>query len=177
MKTLLVPAVVGAVTLAGGAAQAQWIGNRPNAHESRVTVEVHGVAHHGYWRRYGAGFGAGFRVDIPLLPNGPLPRANNSLALSLGADLFWYDYYRSGQYSTATLVAPVVAQWNFYLFGSFSVFAELGGAVQIFDEFFGTYFLAAGGVGGRVHFGGRGGYPTLTFRFGFPVGFTLGATF
>lgn len=182
-KLLLIAGATTALVLGtAGEASAQMIISSPGAHENKVEIEPHLT-----WAGYYGGLGVGLRVGIPLIPNGPVQTINNSLALSLGGDFFFYSYGRGGYFGAAALTIPVMLQWNFYLHGVFSLFVEGGVAADFYfyhrgvgcgDFDYGCSFGIWPGLalGGRVHFNGRAGYPALTFRFGFPAS-SIGISF
>ncbi len=181
MKRLLLAAAAGASLMAATVvtteAEAQAIIGQPGRHGMHVEVEPHlilnwyGVGWGG--GGYGAGWGAGVRVGIPLMTNGPIASINNSLALGLGLDALVYSWGdRWSRYGFGGAIEPVLSvnlQWNFYLFGAFSLFLEGGVAAGL--GFCGSecgFWVWPGlALGGRVHFGGRADLPSLTFRFGF----------
>jgi hypothetical protein len=82
--------------------------------------------------RSDAGFGLGFRASIPVLANGPIPKLNNNLAVSFGADWSHFggcapNYYDCG---AQDFWFPFVMQWNFFITEAWSVFPEVGLAVH-----------------------------------------------
>jgi hypothetical protein len=184
-RYLAAVAVGGGLVLAGGAANAQAIISEPGRHVSRTDTEVHGVLGTGYrWNRgwWTTGWGVGLRVGIPLMDNGPVRTINNSLVFNFGGELlFWDYYYRDGYWGAAAeLIVPLELQWNFYLLPAFSLFLEGGAAIGwagCGDAWCGFGIWPGLALGGRIHFNGRADYPALVFRFGFPVGFTLGVAF
>ncbi len=185
-RSLILGGVLGAALFtAGGSAQAQSIirNNDPHPH---FEIDVHGTLATSFfsWGYGGWGVGGGFRVGLPIVPSGFLSRANDSFALSIGADLVFLPYYWSF-YTGAELIGHVDAQWNFFLTPRWSVFGELGvaprfyfsayncGGCSIFGSF-GDWFDFAAGA--RYHFRGDAGFPTLTMRMG-TAGFTIGVSF
>jgi hypothetical protein len=189
MKSYLAATAIGtALVTTGGAAGAQSIIREPGAHVTKVEFELHGSL--GWWGRYYNDWliGPGFRVGIPIVRNGFIPRINNSVAINFGLDLYWWPGWN--YYGTAVAIdSPVMMQWNFYLTPKWSVFGEAGVAL----EFYPTngpncYDYGHGGcdhfwlwpgfsAGARFHPGGGTGFPTLTMRLGFPAGFTIGVSF
>jgi hypothetical protein len=85
---------------------------------------------------HGDGLGLGVHVAIPVIENGPVTTINNSLALAFGVD--WAHFGDAcevrgidiGDCSANDFWLPVVAQWNFYLSRTISVFPELGLGIQ-----------------------------------------------
>lgn len=81
------------------------------------------------------GFGAGLRASIPIFFNGPVPQINNNMAISFGLDWshFSFNCQRFGDAaldcSWDTYWIPIVAQWNFFVHPSISVFGEPGFAI------------------------------------------------
>lgn len=142
-------------------------------HISGVRFDVHADLG-GY-----ASVGAGFRADIPIMREGLLTNADDELAISLGVDAFfanfYHDYYDGGPY-----FAPVaVAQWNFYLGPEWSIFPEAGVAFYIGDEDYlprglPVYATLALGFGARYHFTERN---ALLMRVSRPAGLQVGVTF
>lgn len=74
------------------------------------------------------GIGLGFRASIPVLREGPLPSIDNNLAVSFGFAWAHFPECRveRGECSENDFWVPVVAQWNFFLTPSFSLFPEFG---------------------------------------------------
>ncbi len=144
---------------------------------------------------YGA-FGLGFRVDIPVIPDGFL-RSGGSVqddfVISPGVDVFFwnsirYRYYRGcgnpdGCYSSAFggvfASFVVAAQWNLYI-GNWSFFPEAGLALLVGDAawYYDTYYHSViwpfFGGGGRWHFSASN---SLLLRATWPAGLQLGITF
>jgi hypothetical protein len=143
----------------------------------------------------GSGLGAGFRGSVELLKDGFLPKLNDSVAIGFGVDYASYDGWQgprgaceqfvsapsgtrvcvraSGSYGNVSyFFLPLVMQWNFWLYRSWSVFGEPGVAFYVADGDvkFSPFVLYAGG---RFHFSDR---ITLTLRVGYPT-FSLGVSF
>jgi hypothetical protein len=127
--------------------------------------------------------GAGFRVDIPIVPEGFLRRGRDDFALSPGMDIQFYDFDRDdnrrrGRDHDAVLFIPqLAAQWNFYFpRHAWSIFPEAGLAVVIGDwagdDDVHVDPLVA--FGARKHFSGR---TALVLRVGWPSGFQVGIAF
>jgi hypothetical protein len=78
------------------------------------------------------GIGIGLRGSIPIIDNGPIRTINNSLAISFGLD--WAHFGDCGRYDdfcdANDFWFPIVAQWNFWLTKSISLFPEIGLAIQ-----------------------------------------------
>ncbi len=154
-----------------------------------VRFDVHGdLAYYG-------GIGAGFRVDIPIVPHGFLhsSRVLDELVISAGLDVFFYAFSRNCYVDRDGITRcpdrggfglwPVVmAQWNLYLTRSWSVFPELGVAFVINDHNyrgFGDrrsdfYAVPAASIGARWHFSHRN---SLLMRMNYPAGLQIGVTF
>lgn len=144
----------------------------------------------GWW----GAFGAGFRVDIPIVPDGFIDRMHDELAISFGGEVFFWTWYNERDYwgrghgyydyhHEGVAFAPVAAaQWNFYLNESWSLFPELGIATFIFwhrheqDRPTHGHFRVSplASFGARWHFSDRN---ALLFRATWPVGFQVGITF
>lgn len=127
-------------------------------------------AHVGFgW--YGA-VGVGARIEFPLVRQGLLPNVDDELALSLGAEFFYY-------YGPVGIgVTPLAAlQWNFFVSNAVSIFPELGVAF-IFgpsrERYWGTFVAPYLGFGVRFHFTDRN---ALLLRGSWPAGLQIGITF
>jgi hypothetical protein len=131
--------------------------------------------------------GAGFRIDIPIVPEGFLRNGRDDFALSPGLDLQFYDFDDDDDFDArpgrrhdedAVLVIPqLAAQWNIYFpRHAWSIFPELGIAVLIGDwhghDDVDVDPLVA--FGARKHFAGR---TALVMRVGWPSGFQIGVAF
>lgn len=168
-------ALVLATLLGPGAALAQSPQPSSNAsnHIGGARVDVH--ANLG---GYGS-FGAGFRVDIPLLREGFIQNTDDELALSVGLDGYFVNFYRDYYDGGAYLIPSVLAQWNFYIGDQWSVFPEAGLSLWVGDADYlrrGRGFYAAPnfGIGARYHFSQRN---AVLVRINTPTGFQLGLTF
>lgn len=134
---------------------------------------------HANFGGYGS-LGAGFRLDIPLLSEGMLTNVDDELALSFGADAFFYNDFFPDRYDGGIYVIPsAVLQWNFYIGDSWSVFPEAGIAFYIGDgndlrRDASVYAAPAFGLGARYHFNDRN---ALLLRIATPTGFQIGITF
>lgn len=135
--------------------------------------------------------GVGFRIDIPIVPEGFLRRGRDDFALSPGMDLQFYDfdrhdddfdrgrpgrdYRRDGD---GVIVIPqLAAQWNFYFpRHAWSIFPEAGLAIVIgdWDGHDDVRVEPLIAFGARKHFGGR---TALVLRGGWPSGFQIGLAF
>ena len=151
----------------------------PNDHpDYRVELEPHGnviLWHRYYHSRYrayrGIGdpeFGAGFRASIELADPAFIPKLNNTVAISFGADIT--NCQRC--YDDFTLWVPVAMQWNFFLTKKWSVFGDLG-IIPRSDGFDYLYFDFMAHAGGRYHFNDN---VALTMRVGYPF-ISVGASF
>lgn len=123
---------------------------------------------------YGAG-GIGGRVEFPLARNGILDGVDDEIALSVGAEFFYF-YYDSGNGFGAFGVTPILAlQWNFFLSSNVSIFPELGVAFLFGNRYYWSTFIAPYlGLGFRFHFTDRN---ALLLRVSWPAGFQVGITF
>ena len=134
---------------------------------------------HASFGGYGS-LGAGFRLDIPLIGDGVLDNVDDELALSFGADAFFYNGIFPDRYSGGIYVVPsVVVQWNFYFGKSWSVFPEAGIAFYVGDgqqmrRDSSFYAAPAFGLGFRYHFSARN---ALLVRVATPTGIQIGVTF
>ena len=191
----LLATLAGGVLLASGSARAyeqvvirDW--RAPMTYE--LEVEPHlvlGTAPPG--PGYGTGVGIGVRGSLVILPDGFIPRVNDSVAIGFGLDIGHYtaswalDGYRdqcthfepgpagtsvctdvtSGGGTYNYFFVPVVMQWNFWLTRHFSAFGEPGIDIYYLGSH-GFNFSPAAYVGGRVKLTER---MTLTGRIGYPT--------
>lgn len=139
----------------------------------------------------GSGVGFGVRGSVVIVPEGFLPRVNDSVAIGFGLDFGRYYgnwafngyrdeclHYEAGPNGTAVctevtsnggrytyVYVPVVMQWNFWFTRRFSAFGEPG-----LDFYYvgnhGVSAVPALYVGGRVQLTDR---ITLTGRLGYPT--------
>ena len=151
--------------------------DRPHVGSRPVTLDMHaGLLF------YGPGAFVGARLALPIAPNGFVPSINNSVALVLGADLYYARYLGElGEHERGIGFGfPLGLQWSFFFSEKFSAFATLGVNIYFPASFVagGDAFERAGGyvlaeVGGRVHFSPRAAF---VFRVGNPytsVGFQI----
>lgn len=140
--------------------------------------------------------GIGFRIDIPIIPDGFLSgRApEDEFVLSPGLDLMFFDFDSDvchnhdgrGDHCHDDNVGfwPVLmAQWNIYLNDTWSVFPELGIVFLIGDDYRrghrghgdkDFFVTPAASIGARWHFNRR---MSLLMRLNFPAGAQIGLTF
>jgi hypothetical protein len=140
------------------------------------------------------GYGIGVRGTIEILPDGFIPKLNDSVGIGFGLDWVHYDLAPygggcrrfeptadnvpvcvdagGGGGSASYWYVPVVMQWNFWLHPRWSVFGEPGLAI--------SHGAAAGfsvapdiAVGGRFH---ASDSVALTLRLGYPA-VTFGVSF
>jgi hypothetical protein len=180
--TLLVVGSLALCALAPTSAEAQR--RRRASHADSVRFDVH--VDLGWY----GGFGAGFRVDIPIIPDGMIEASgvDDELVLSPGAEFLFWDYY-DYDHSSSVGIAPLIAlQWNFYLSDKWSVFPELGLALMIGDHWHHrhqhnnpdtgdhthVFFDPFLGGGARYHFSARN---ALLLRVNWPAGLQIGITF
>ncbi|MDH5673159.1 MAG: hypothetical protein OEZ06_13470 [Myxococcales bacterium] len=180
LSTLLLLCFTEAAQARGGGGGNKIDGVRPEVH-----LDL-GVFH--------GGFGVGFRIDIPIVPDGLIDGTDDELALSPGLDLFFWDYSRrnycyinnrgnrvcvDGRYNDGVgFWIPVPVQWNFYLNEHWSIFPELGLGL-IWDEYYGDRdgrmrLRPMLSFGARYHFNNRN---ALLMRLSWPMGFQIGITF
>ncbi len=156
----------------------------------RFDIEPHGVLGYGYWdpNAYGFfGFGGGVRISMPICKNCFVPRINNNVAISFGADFIFYplgDAARVFGFTPSYLALPVALQWNFFVHKKWSVAGEPG-FTPLFGVFY-NYGNCAGGCNnwgiyptlsavGRYHFSDK---IALTMRIGTPPEFfNIGVSF
>jgi hypothetical protein len=178
MRSLVPSGLALAVALTSAPALAAPHASGPN-HIAGARFEVHGDINPYI-------LGAGFRAELPIVPDGIIRGASNvhdEFAVSLGGDLWfapYYDGYRDGAY-----LLPVVAiEWNFYIGDKWSIFPEIGLTFPIGFNGPGDYKYWGGapgyrlwyvaGFGVRYHFSARN---SLVFRIGSTLGFAIGITF
>ena len=117
-----------AVAAVPSVANAQSIIRQPGEHpDYKVEIDPHGILGGAgwYYDYYGVGFGGGARFSIPLCKNCFVPKINNNVAISFGADFVSYPFGNTAFVFT-DLYLPVAMQWNFFLSKKWSVGAEVG---------------------------------------------------
>jgi hypothetical protein len=140
-----------------------------------VRPEVHfSVGGHG-------DLGAGFRVDIPIVPEGFLRNKRDDFALSPGMDVQFYDFDHDAgpddDGDRVLLIPQLAAQWNIYFpHAGWSIFPEAGVAIVVgdWDGDDDVHVDPLGAFGARKHFNSRN---ALLLRAGWPTGFQIGVTF
>jgi hypothetical protein len=153
---------------------------------------IHGVRPEVHLSIGGHGdLGAGFRIDIPIVPEGFLGRGRDDFALSPGMDIQFYDFDHDDHDDRGRrgprdddwdddgvlFIPQLAAQWNFYFpRHGWSIFPEAGLAIVIgdahgHDDLHVDPLVA---FGARKHFSGR---TALVLRAGFPSGFQVGLAF
>jgi hypothetical protein len=116
-----------------------------------LEVEPHFVYQWEHETGLDEGMGAGIRVSVPIIEDGPIKTINNSMAIGFGLDwthfsdpcgsYYWWDghkpdpkdpnyYYWNQECSANQIWLPVVLQWNFWLTKTISVFGEPGLGIQ-----------------------------------------------
>lgn len=121
---------------------------------------------------YGA-IGGGARVEFPIVRAGLLQNVDDELALSIGAELFYF----YGPYLGLGVTPLAALQWNFFLGNNISVFPELGLAFVFGpsrERYWGTFIAPYLGVGIRFHFTDRN---AVLLRASWPAGLQVGLTF
>jgi hypothetical protein len=155
-------------------------GDHPDYH---VDIEPHGILGWGFgWGPVGVG--GGVRFSIPVCKNCFVPKINNNVAISFGADFAVYpfsDYYGA---SPSFVFLPVALQWNFFVARKWSVGAEPGVTPWVGIAGYDNYCREPGchnwfiwpslAVVARYHFNE---HVALTMRAGFPEFFNLGVSF
>jgi len=151
-----------------------------------VEIEPHALL--GFWGVLyrGSGFGLGGRFSIPIVDNGFVSSINNSVAISFGLDVLFYNACWYGGGCSATILQfPVAMQWNFFVARRWSVFGEPG--LVVYHGFFDscppgihcgdapldTSVVPALFLGARYHLSDS---TSLTMRVGFPS-FSFGFSF
>lgn len=155
MQSLVV--LLGVAMLSLPAAHAQDIGT-PFTGDRPISLSVHaGFA----W--YGSGVALGGRVNIPIVDNGFIKSINNSVYISLGADIYNVSYRyrdRDGRGGPDrwdrrgfAVGIPVALQWNFYFSPEWSAFGEAGINIYLDDVAPApSYNWGIAAAGGRYHF-------------------------
>ncbi len=131
-------------------------GDHPDYH---IDIEPHGVLGWTYWDSgyYGFfGFGGGVRISMPLCKNCFIPKINNNVAISFGADFIVYPL-GGANFTPAYLVLPVAMQWNFFVHKKWSVGPEVG-----FSPVVGIFYDYGNCGGGNPPCHNWGFYPTLS---------------
>lgn len=129
----------------------------------RYAVEIEPKLNLGFFGAFNYGgnnYGPGVRFSIPIMSPGFIKKINNSVAISFGADMMYYEgyrYYRGfcgknnnciatyDNYNSGfwALHLPVTMQWNFFLTDKWSVFGEPGLTLRYAfyrsDPYYGTY--------------------------------------
>jgi len=143
---------------------------------------------------YGA-FGVGFRVDIPVVPDGFLTgggELQDDFVISPGADLFFWNSFQysyrcgpggrdvcnSDTFGGVFGALLVAAQWNLY-YKDVSFFPELGLALVLghanywHDRYYNSFIWPFFGAGFRWHFSQSN---ALLLRLSWPAGLQVGIT-
>jgi hypothetical protein len=164
--------IVALAGVSGAAAQADT--ETADRHIEGARPEFHmSVGGHG-------DFGAGFRLDLPIVPSGFLGNGRDEFALSPGMDIQFVDFGHDedDDDSDLLLLPQLATQWNFYFPRGWSIFPEVGLAVVIGDSHHdyndGSANVHVDGLlafGARRHFSSR---TALVMRAGWPNGFQLG---
>jgi hypothetical protein len=192
-KSFVFVAAAAFPVLLAGTARADETIKMPGDHpDYAVEVEPHGLI--GWWGGpgyAGDGYGIGGRFSIPIVKNGFIKNINNSVAISFGADILFYNYcWYAGQGSCSAtyLNFPVAMQWNFFVARHWSVFGEPG--LYVWHGFINDCNLPNGNgcpnnppaatgvypafwVGARYHFSDN---VSLTMRLGWPTS-SVGVSF
>jgi len=173
----LLALVVSAAILIGSAASPSSASAQAGHIAGAVRLDVHlGLG----WR---GSLGPGLRVDIPLARDGLISSVNDELALTLGADFLFHTFDdhdhahdrhdRHHQHDgDLTLLFPLAVQWNFILPHNWTVFPELGIAIEHHREH--VHVLPDIGAGARWHF--ASGQTALLLRLTHPGMFQIGLT-
>lgn len=168
MKRLLLACSAVVVSLLSRPSRAATIIRDPNP--PRYGVEIEPKLNLGFFGAFdygGNSYGPGVRFSIPVMSPGFIKKLNNSVAISFGGDLVYYEgyrYYRSAYWCNGrrdciayyngydsgfwTLHLPVTMQWNFFLTDKWSVFVEPGVTLRYAfyrsDPNYGTYCANCG---------------------------------
>jgi hypothetical protein len=162
-------------------------GDHPDYH---IEIEPHGIlawpGWYGGFDYYGFfGIGGGARFSVPICKNCFIPKINNNVAISFGADLAIFPFYNTAtaNYAPTFLYLPIAMQWNFFLSQKWSIGPAIGFSpvVGVFYDYNACgggcrnwFFAPLFEVAARYHFTDR---VTLTMRLGFPEFFNIGVSF
>jgi len=121
---------------------------------------------------YGA-VGGGGRLEVPIVRAGLLENVDDEIALSVGAELFYF----YGPYVGLGVTPLAALQWNFFVGNNVSLFPELGIAFVFGpsrERYWGTFVAPYVGFGVRFHFTDRN---AVLLRASWPAGLQVGLTF
>ncbi|MGZ3451327.1 MAG: hypothetical protein ACXWUG_25890 [Polyangiales bacterium] len=181
--------VSAAALLFAAPASATTIIKDPNPPKYKLEVEPHLDIQYFGWDHSANGFGPGVRFSIPIVSPGFIPKLNNSVAISFGADFLHYSpAYRNCQGNVCgegpdywVLYLPVAMQWNFWITDKISAFGEPGLLIRTdfgrcdvaYCGSRGSPFYPVFNAGARFHFWES---VALTVRAGYPTGLSVGAS-
>ena len=183
-------AVAATPVLAPSVAWADGTIKQPGEHpDYHVEIEPHGIlawpdwyGGFGYYGFFGVGGGA--RFSIPLCKNCFIPKINNNVAISFGADLAIFPFYTNNAgYAASYIYLPIAMQWNFFVAKKWSVGPEFGfspviGVFYDYGQCFGGchnwWFAPVFNAVARYHFNDR---VALTMRIGYPEFANIGVSF
>lgn len=142
---------------------------RPYSGKRAKHLDLH-VGGSGYW---GGGLAVGARFSIPILHNGFIKSANNSVQIVPGIDFIYSRWYGDYDYGRLGFHIPILLNWTFYFSPEFSAFVELGPAFTFFPRYRDyepryrhAYGFFSAGLGGRYMIQKNLG---LVFRLGTPT--------
>lgn len=164
-RTLLIPLVALSLLLFAGPARAAGAAPHSSSAGTITSLSFWGVADSGPWN--GHGYGAGFRLTAPIVPQGVLhARVRDEFVLEFGADFlhyeerFWYGpggYYYG--YSWNGVLAEAGLAWNFWFTPQFALYPKIdlgwrfgsysrwdGRYGGYYDDFDGVFLQLAGGL-------------------------------
>lgn len=190
MRLLSVAVVAGALALTPSLAQADSIIRQANDHpDYHIEIEPHGILAwpdwYGGFGYYGFfGIGGGARFSVPICKNCFIPKINNNVAISFGADLAIFPF--GPGYAPSYLYLPVAIQWNFFVSHKWSIGPEVGftPVIGVFYDYgacdragafcHNWYFAPSFWAVGRYQFND---HVSLTMRVGYPEFFNVGVSF
>lgn len=154
-----------------------WLPSQAHAQRqnmiSGVRPEVHGnLGWHGE-------LGAGGGVEIPVAPEGFLDGTNDEFVLRPGGEIFFLDLGHQDD-NHVGVAALLAAQWGFYVGQDWSLFVELGPALEFGHHHHfvkhdhGVHLDIFLNLGARYHFNTRNAF---LMRLSWPYGLQLGVTF
>jgi hypothetical protein len=179
-RTTLLALAISAALLASLGAASTAEAQRNNKIDS-VRFDAH--ASIGWWWA----FGAGFRVDIPIVPDGFISgRVEDEFAISFGLEAQFVNWEnrscnRYGCWGDWSIWPEVAAQWNFYVHEKWSIGPELGFAVAIYDCFDGPNRRVCASASPLIGFAAHWHFApprlALLLRASYPFGFQVGLNF
>lgn len=80
---------------------------------------------------YPFGFGAGFRVGIPIAPNGFIGKLNDAVFLEPGVQfVYWDDFH----HTRTGVMVPILMRWDFFLTRAWTLYGSVGVVFGFFTD-------------------------------------------